>query len=155
MNGTVLLARRTAAPPVWTSPVITWLGSAPMAAWRDGKDSFVLIVSVGMSIKVRTTVCCRIFKKYYRSAAKTDWLIDWLMITYIGLFSALLSRLSALACGSTWVTTFNSAFFEYPPKWCTYSAGMAGATWNCSHLGASSVYTIQPCTMSLHAKPHT
>ena len=31
---------------------------------------------------------------------------------------------------------------------------MASATWNCSHLGASSVYSIQPCTMSLHAKPH-
>ena len=39
---------------------------------------------------------------------------------------------------------FYSAFFEYPPKWCTYSAGMARATWNCSRLGASSVYTIQP-----------
>ena len=87
---------------------------------------------------------------------RDNWLIDWLMITYIVLFSALLSRLTALACGSTWVTSFfYSAFFEYPPKWCTYSAGMAGATWNCSHLGASSVYTIQPCTMSLHAKPHT
>ena len=27
-------------------------------------------------------------------------------------------------------------YFEYPPKWCTYtsySAGMAGATWNCSY----------------------
>ena len=23
---------------------------------------------------------------------------------------------------------FYSVFFEYPPKWCTYSAGMAGAT---------------------------
>ena len=33
-------------------------------------------------------------------------LIDWLMITYIALFSALLSRLTALACGSTWVTSF-------------------------------------------------
>ena len=31
---------------------------------------------------------------------------DWLMITYIALFSALLSRLTALACGSTWVTSF-------------------------------------------------
>jgi len=50
---------------------------------------------------------------------------------------------------------FYGMFCEYPPKWCTYSTGMAGATWNCSHLGASSVYTIQPCTMSLHAKPHT
>ena len=53
-----------------------------------------------------------------------------------------------------WLASY-SAFFEYPPKWCTYSAGMAGATWNCSHLGASSVYTTQPCSMSLHAKPHT
>ena len=33
-------------------------------------------------------------------------LTDWLMITYIALFSALLSRLTALACGSTWVTSF-------------------------------------------------
>ena len=39
-----------------------------------------------------------------------------------------------------------------PPKWCTSSGG---ATWNCRRIGASSAYTIQPCTMSLHAKPHT
>ena len=84
--------------------------------------------------------------------------IDWLMIAYIALFSALLSRLIALACGSAWVTSFVARFcfvFEYPPKWCTYSAGMAGATSNCSRLGASPVYTIQPCSMSLYAKPHT
>ena len=31
-------------------------------------------------------------------------LIDWLMFAYIALFSALLSRLTTLACGSTWVT---------------------------------------------------
>ena len=87
-----------------------------------------------------------------------DWLIDWLMIAYIALFSAILSRLTALACGSTWVTSYIAHFVvvvEYPPKWCTYSAGTAGATWNCSRLGASPVYTIQPYTMSLHAKPHT
>ena len=65
------------------------------------------------------------------------------MFAYIALFSALLSRLTAL--GSTWVTSFIARFFEYPPKWCTYSAGMAGATWNCCRLGARSVYTIQPC----------
>ena len=81
-------------------------------------------------------------------------MIDWLMITYISQFSALLSRLTALACGLHEWQAFYSTFFEYPLKWCTYSAGMAGATWNCSHLSASSVYTIQPCTMSLHAKPH-
>ena len=33
-------------------------------------------------------------------------LIDWLMIAYIALFSALLSRLTALVCGSAWVTSF-------------------------------------------------
>ena len=82
-------------------------------------------------------------------------LIDWLMIAYIALFSALLSRLTALVCGSAWVTSFYSSFFEYQAKWCTYSAGMADSTWNCSRLVTSPVYTIQPCTMSLHAKPHT
>ena len=35
---------------------------------------------------------------------KSVILIDWLMIIYIALFSALLSRLTALAC--TWVTSF-------------------------------------------------
>ena len=75
------------------------------------------------------------------------------MIAYIALFSALLSRFIALAYGSTWVIAFYCAFFEYPPKCCTHSADMAGAIWNCSRLGASSVYTIQPCTTSLHAKP--
>ena len=33
------------------------------------------------------------------------------MIAYIALFSALLSRLTALACGSTWVTSFIARFF--------------------------------------------
>ena len=70
------------------------------------------------------------------------------MVTYIALFSAPLSRLTELACGSTWVTSFIVRFFEYPLNWCTYSAGMAGAIWNCSRLGASSVYTI------LHAPCH-
>ena len=37
-----------------------------------------------------------------------------------------------------WIA-FYSALFEYPLKWCTYSAGMAGATWNCCNLGAFCV----------------
>ena len=42
-----------------------------------------------------------------------DSLIDWwLMITYIALFSALLSRLTVLACGSTWVTSFIARFLN-------------------------------------------
>ena len=38
-----------------------------------------------------------------------------------------------------WLALY-SAFFKYPPKWCTCSAGMAGATWNCCRLGAFSVH---------------
>ena len=40
------------------------------------------------------------------------------------------SRINALTCDSTWVTSFLLRVFEYPPKWCTYSTGMAGATQN-------------------------
>ena len=46
-------------------------------------------------------------------AHSTEQLIDWLMIAYIALFSALLSRLIALVCGSAWVTSFYSAFFNF------------------------------------------
>ena len=41
-------------------------------------------------------------------SAQSLHLIDWLMFAYIALFSALLSRLTALACGSTWVTSFTA-----------------------------------------------
>ena len=55
------------------------------------------------------------------SITPNDSLIDWLMIVYVTLFSALLSRLTALACDSTWVTSFLQRicflFFKYPPKW--------------------------------------
>ena len=78
----------------------------------------------------------------------------WLMIAYIALFFALLSRLTALACASTWVTSFLWCVFWIATEVMYLSTGMAGATWNCWRLGASSVYTIQPCSMSLHAKPH-
>ena len=47
--------------------------------------------------------------KYWMSKVQvsvTSLLIDWLMIAYIALFSALLSRLTVLACGATWVTSF-------------------------------------------------
>ena len=103
---------------------------------------------------VRFVVCCTVqwctwSALWWFSDCSVVWMACfWLVIAYITLFSALLSRLTALACGSTWVTSFIVLFvFEYPPKWCTYNAGMAGATWNCSHLGTSPVYTIQPCTM--------
>ena len=51
-----------------------------------------------------------------------------MMIAFIQRYSPLSSRLTALACVSTLVTSFLERVFEYPPKWCTYGAGMAGAT---------------------------
>ena len=43
-------------------------------------------------------------------AANLSWAFNihylWLMIAYIALFSTLLSRLTVLACDSTWVTSF-------------------------------------------------
>ena len=39
--------------------------------------------------------------------ANPMWYSDWLMIAYIALFSVLLSRLTALACGATWMTSFS------------------------------------------------
>ena len=48
------------------------------------------------------------------------------MIWWLLLYSAILhSRaLTALTCDSTWVNSFLLRVFEYPPKWCTYSADM-------------------------------
>ena len=43
---------------------------------------------------------------------------DWLMIAYIVLFSALLSRITALAYGSTWVTS--SFFFLFFSSACLF-----------------------------------
>ena len=86
----------------------------------------------------------------------------WLIIAYIAPFSALWAdSLRSYLVLHEWLAFYCADFFiifffKYPPKWWTYSAGMADATWNCSRrLGASSVYTIQTCTISLHAKPHT
>ena len=44
---------------------------------------------------------------------------------------------------------FYSAFVLYPLKWCTYSTGMAGATWNCCPLGMFCVYHT-----TMHAPCH-
>ena len=83
-----------------------------------------------------------------------DWLID------DHLYSAILRSLEQTHCARLWFYVSDKLFIArfLNIHWSgvsTYSAGMAGATWNCSRLGASSVYTIQPCTVSLHAKPHT
>ena len=81
----------------------------------------------------------------------SSWLIDDRLYRAI-LWSALLST----HCTCMWLYMSDqlySVFLDIHQSG-VYSAGMASATWNCSRLGASPVHTIQPCTMSLHAKPH-
>ena len=122
---------------------------------RNGQYcSFILFylcckkISVVEVESVRILQCTlRLLKKTKQTNKQNQYIcIDWLMITYITLFSALLSRLTALACGSTWVTSFIARFWIYPPKWCTYSAGMTGATENCSRLGAhTTMHNVTSC----------
>ena len=70
------------------------------------------------------------------------------MIAYIALFSALLSRLTALACGSTRVTSFIVRFCFF--LFLIYTEVVYLQRWHgwchmkSSRLGASPVYTIQP-----------
>ena len=73
---------------------------------------------------------------------------DWLMIAYIALFSALLSRLVALACGSTWVTSFIACFLNI------HRSGVRTAlAWLVPHeTAAVSVQVL--CTQYNHAPCH-
>ena len=48
-----------------------------------------------------------------------------LLIAFTYCNSPLSSRLTVLACDSAWATSILQHVFEYPPKWCTYNAGMA------------------------------
>ena len=58
--------------------------------------------------------------------------------------------LQVIPKGWLWLFTVS---FEYPPKWCTYSAVLF-VTWlvprETAAVSARSVYTIRPCTMSRH-----
>ena len=77
-------------------------------------------------------------------------LIDWLMnaYNYIALFSDLLRRLTALACDSTWVTSFYSAFLNIHR-----SGVLTALAWLVPHEKAAvSVQVL--CTPYNHAPCH-
>ena len=66
----------------------------------------------------------------------------------VALFSTLQQTHCALAsCDCRWVTGFLKHVFEYPPKWCTYSAVWLLHGWSCCHLGA---FCVHHTTMSCH-----
>ena len=73
---------------------------------------------------------------------------DWLMIAYIALFSALLSRLTALACGSTWVTSFIARFLN--SHW---SGVLTALAWLVPHETAAVSAKVL-CTPYNHAPCH-
>ena len=63
------------------------------------------------------------------------------------------------ACDEMGVSLYlceRSGLLRHGTPWTTYSFGccMAGTTWTCCRLGASSVYTMHQFTVSLHLKPH-
>ena len=91
--------------------------------------------------------------RWARSAGNSA--IEKLCCIIIWRYSRLSSRLIALTCDSTRVTSFlYSAFLNIHR-----SGVLTALTWLVPHetaaVSARSVYTIQPCAMSLHAKPHT
>ena len=82
------------------------------------------------------------------------WWWWWLL-----LYSAILrsSRLTALACDSTWVTSFLKRAFEYPPKWCAYSVSAQVLCTPYSHASChfmqSHIHKVYAClavTCHLH-----
>ena len=74
--------------------------------------------------------------------------LDWL-ITYIALLSALLSRLTALACGSTWVTSFLQRIFLNIHR----SGVLTALAWLVPHETAA-VSAQDLCTPYNHAPCH-
>ena len=69
---------------------------------------------------------------------------------YVTTVTGLKSSIGYVHVYSEMMIALYSAILRSRAERCTYSAGMAGATWNCCRLGASSVYTIQPCTVLLY-----
>ena len=74
---------------IWSEEI-----SSKHRAWKHGQKQISVLV-LHQIFHHLTVKCC---------------FIAWL-IAYIALFSALLSRLTVLACGSTWVTNFIVHFF--------------------------------------------
>ena len=132
-----------------------------------------------MSVDILGTSCdqCRSTVQYSFTSTETRKLVrtdslgrpprlshsSWTMISchgddrfYIALFSALeQTRCAFIACDSEKVTVaFYCAFWICAElvclQRCLVVCYMAGATWNCCHLDAGSVYTIQSCSMSPH-----
>jgi len=70
----------------------------------------------------------------------SSWTISQHVVVADRFYIALFSALEQTHCARMWFYTSGyrrlERVFEYPPKWSTYSAGMAAATWNCCHLGA-------------------
>ena len=79
-----------------------------------------------------------------------------LLVAYTLHYSPPPNRLTVLAHDSTWVTRFLLHVFEYVIH---RSGVLTALTWlvlnETAAVSMRSVYTIQPCTMSLHAKRHT
>ena len=67
-------------------------------------------------------------------------------VLYSAIFRSRADSLRSHVILHEWIAFFVFCFFlnaflnNYTTKWCTYSVGMAGATWNCCRLGAFCVH---------------
>ena len=113
------------------------------ASWRN----YIKLRSLPSSVIPFSLMCSRMCSNVSLSSPHSVCLLYKYCYYYYWslLYSAILrSRADSLrshVIRHEWVA-FHSAFFEYPPKWCSYSAGMSGATRNCCHLGAFCYYII-------------
>ena len=103
-----------------------------------------------LTMSMLTMSCVSVKQHCHMSVLNSDVICQrsttiWYVVVdrfYIALFPAL-EQTHCARILHEWLAFFYSAFFGYPPKWCTYSAGMACTTWNCCRLGAFCVHA--PC----------
>ena len=103
----------------------------------------VMTLDIMKTLKIMNQVD-DLFNVYGRWWRRLKALLPWYIYYYWSLlYSAVLCFWADSLCLHVilheWIA-FYCAFYEYPPKWCTYSTGMACATWNCCHLGAFCVH---------------
>ena len=89
------------------------------------RQSIILLLLAAVSVSIgylwmnglsSAVFSCFVFDCVTKCRSVCLWLIDWLMIAYTALFSALLSRLTALA--HEWLAFYSVCFKYALRKWC-------------------------------------
>ena len=122
-----------------------WSAGAAQPAWW-GQGSAPLLRTKGKPPEAESILWPLTFKLSPCGESIVDRFSFFL---FIQRYSLLLSRLTALTCDSTWVSSFYSVFLNIHQ-----SGVLTALTWLVSHKTAA-VLAHSEYTMSLRAKPHT